>query len=193
MAFKRNWLAAMGIESDKIEEIIAAHVEVVNALKDERDQLQADNEKLKGVQQQLDDLQNGDNDWQSKYENEHQAFEDFKKTVAEADTKRVKEQKYHDALVKIGIPEKIASSILRIADLSGVELVDGEVKDAEAFEKSVSETWADYIPKQGERRNDPDNPPDAKPTGKEAFDAMSLSEQMQYANAHPEEVAAYMK
>ena len=39
MALSRKFLAAMGIEADKIDEIITAHVETVDGLKKERDDL----------------------------------------------------------------------------------------------------------------------------------------------------------
>ena len=38
MALKRNFLSALGIEADKIDEIINAHAETVDALKEERDE-----------------------------------------------------------------------------------------------------------------------------------------------------------
>ena len=40
MALTRKFLKAMGIEDEKAEEIISAHVETVNGLKGERDALQ---------------------------------------------------------------------------------------------------------------------------------------------------------
>ena len=40
MALTRKSLAALGIEADKVEEIINAHVETVNGLKDEKEALQ---------------------------------------------------------------------------------------------------------------------------------------------------------
>ena len=46
----------MGIEADKIDEIISAHTDTVNALKEQRDTYKADAEKLPAVQKELDDL-----------------------------------------------------------------------------------------------------------------------------------------
>jgi hypothetical protein len=53
MALTRKFLKAMGIEEEKIEQIIDAHTETVNALKEERDNFKADAEKLPNVQKQL--------------------------------------------------------------------------------------------------------------------------------------------
>ena len=53
MAFTRKFLSAMGIEADKVDEIINAHIEVVDGLKEERDNFKKDAEKLADVQKQL--------------------------------------------------------------------------------------------------------------------------------------------
>ena len=37
MSFTRRFLSALGIEAEKIDEIINAHIEVVDGLKEERD------------------------------------------------------------------------------------------------------------------------------------------------------------
>lgn len=191
MAFKRSMLESMGLEAGQIDEIMKAHVEVVNALKDERDKIQ---ETLDETQRQLGNSKSEIKDWQTKYEGEHTAFEDFKTATTKAETKKAKESAYREALVKAGVPDKVIPSILRIADLEGVEFDEsGAVKDAAKLVESAKTSWADFIPSSGEKRDNPDNPPSAPPSGKEAFEAMSLSQQMQYANAHPDEVAAYLK
>ena len=56
MALTRKFLSALGIEADKVDEIINAHAETVNALKEERDNYKADAEKLPAVQKELDEL-----------------------------------------------------------------------------------------------------------------------------------------
>ena len=50
MALTRKFLKALGIEDEKVDEIISAHTETVDALKAERDGYKADAEKLPGVQ-----------------------------------------------------------------------------------------------------------------------------------------------
>ena len=49
MALTRKMLKAMGIEDEKIDQIIEAHSETVDALKEQRDQYKADAEKLPEV------------------------------------------------------------------------------------------------------------------------------------------------
>lgn len=191
MPFKRSMLESEGIEPAVIDKIMAAHVEVVNALKDERDKLQAD---IAEARRQLSNSQGEAKNWQAKYESEHTAFEEFKTSTAEEGVKRTKEAAYREALVKAGVPGKVIPAILKIADLSSVDIgEDGAAKDADKLLETAKSTWADFIPVPGEKRDVPDNPPGNAPTGKEAFEAMTLSQKMQYANAHPEEVVAYLK
>ena len=54
MALTRKMLKAMGIEEEKIEQIIEAHAETVDTLKEQRDTLKADSDKLAEVQKELD-------------------------------------------------------------------------------------------------------------------------------------------
>ena len=55
MALTRKMLSAMGIDDEKQDEIINAHIEVVNALKEERDNYKSDSKKAESLQKQLDD------------------------------------------------------------------------------------------------------------------------------------------
>lgn len=54
MAFSRKFLTALGVEADKIEEIITAHTEVTSALKAQIEDTKADTEELTKVKEQLE-------------------------------------------------------------------------------------------------------------------------------------------
>lgn len=54
MALTRKFLTAMGIEADKIDEIISAHRDTVDGLKEEIDKYKPDAEKLESVQKERD-------------------------------------------------------------------------------------------------------------------------------------------
>ena len=54
MSLTRKFLKAMGIEDEKVDQIIEAHSETVDALKEERDGYKADAEKLPEVQRRLE-------------------------------------------------------------------------------------------------------------------------------------------
>lgn len=193
MAFTRKMLAAMGIEPEKIDEIMAAHVEVVNALKDERDTLKADADRLTVVQTELDALKTSGGDWQTKYEAEHTAFEEYKADIQAAETRRTKENAYRDVMKKAGIPDKVIEPLLKIADVDNVKIdKDGTVINTSDIETSIKNNFSDYIRVEDTVLDNPETPPNSQ-TGKDAFNAMTLTEQMRYANEHPAEVAEYLK
>lgn len=193
MAFTRKMLAAMGIESEKIEEIVAAHLEVVNGLKDERDQLRETAAQLDAVQKELDELKSKGGDWQTKYETEHNAFEEYKSNVQAAEAKRAKSDVYRAAMKKAGIPDKMIGPLLKIANVDSVEFNDdGTAKNMADIETSIKKDFSDYIRVEDTVLDKPDTPP-SNATGKDAFDAMTLADQMRYANEHPAEVAEYLR
>ena len=149
MAFTRKFLSALGIEADKVDEIISAHTEVTDALKQERDQYKADAEKLPGVQQELNDLKattDGKNTWKVKYEALKEDFEDYKNQQTAKETKANKEAAYKVLLENAGVAPKRIAAILKVTDLDSVELDDsGNVKDADKHTETIKEEWADFI------------------------------------------------
>ena len=56
MAVTRKLLKALGIEDEKADQILEAHTETVNEIREERDRYKADAEQLPGVQQELAEL-----------------------------------------------------------------------------------------------------------------------------------------
>lgn len=200
MALTRKMLAAMDIPAEKIDEIITAHTETVNALKEERDSYKANADKLSETtealnkaQKDLADIQK--EDWKAKYEKEHSDFESFKTNVAEKETKATKETAYKKALTDAGIPEKRHSAILKVTDMATIELnADGTLKNAKAVGESIKSEWADFIVKERAKGADVSTPPDNNGDGT-TFEKMSLAEKMAYANEHPgdEEVRNWLK
>lgn len=152
MALTRKMLKAMGIEEDKIEQIIEAHSETVDALKDRAERSEEDAKKLPAVQKELDDLKRDGGDWQKKYEKEHSDFEAFKSAQTEKETNASKEKAYRALLVENGVSEKRIDAIMRITDLTGVELdKEGKIKDADKHSASIKADYADFIVTTGER------------------------------------------
>lgn len=189
MALSRKFLSALGIEADKIDEIISAHTETVDALKEERDKYKADADKLPGVQKELDDLKKTANDadgYKKKYDDEHEAFEKYKAEVDAKAAERSKQDAYRGLLKEAGVSEKRIDSILKITDLSSVELdKDGKVKGAEDIVKGIKTEWADFIATETKTGANVSNPPDN--THGNTFDQMSLADKMKYANEHPDD------
>lgn len=184
MALTRKFLAALGIESEKIDEIIDAHTETVNALKKERDDakaevvtFKADAEKLPSVQQELDDLKaaNADNPYKEKYEKEHQEFEKYKSEVTAKETKQKKEFAYRAILKEAGVSEKRIDSIIKVSAVDEVELDDdGKIKDADKMKENIKTEWSDFIVKEGAQGADTKTPPpgDGKDSGQLSRAAM---------------------
>ena len=151
MSLTRKMLKAMGIEDEKIDQIIEEHAETVNALKQQRDQYKVDAEKLPGVQKELDDLKeaaekDGENPYKAKYEETQQKFDDYKAEVTARETKA----------------KKIAAldSILKLSPVDDIELDDkGEIKDAENVKKKIEEEWSDFIVTEETHGAESNNPP----------------------------------
>lgn len=171
--------------TDEIENrLIAAHLAVVDPLKDDLQRYKADAEKLPDVQKELNDLKaaSTDNEWETKYNDEHAAFEKYKADVAAAaETEKVKVE-YRKLLQELGINEKRFDAILRLVDFSEMKLGDKGLENADKIKESIKSDWADYIPETHEDGADVGNPPNNSST---PFDKMNLTEKMAYANQHP--------
>ena len=158
-------LKAMGIEEEKIEQIIDEHAETVNALKQQRDQYKVDAEKLPGVQKELDDLKeaaekDGENPYKAKYEDLQQQFDDYKADVTAKETKAKKTAAYRKLLKDAKVSEKRLDSILKLSPVDDIELDDnGEIKDAADVKKKIEEEWSDFIVTEETHGADSNNPP----------------------------------
>lgn len=165
MALTRKFLAALGIESEKIDEIISAHTDVTTALKEERDSYKAEAEKLPGVQKELDKLkeaadQNQDNPYKAQYEDLKREYDDYKADVEAKQTKANKTAAFKSLLKEIGVSEKRIDSIAKISDIDSLELdKDGKIKDADKKKDSLKDEWADFIVKEEKRGAEENNPP----------------------------------
>ena len=165
MALTRKFLAALGIESEKIDEIIDAHTDTVNALKEERDGFKADAEKLPDVQKELDELKeaaekNKDNPYKAQYEDLKKEYEDYKNDVAAKETKQKKVNAFKALLKEVGVSEKRIDSIAKVSDIDSLELDDtGAIKDAEKRKESIKDEWADFIVTEEKRGAEDKKPP----------------------------------
>lgn len=159
MAFTRKFLAALGIEPDKVDEIITAHAEVVDALKADRDKYKADADKLEAVQKELDETKSGE-DWKGKFEQISKEYEKFK-TAAEKKEIRAKKTDALRALLKeAGVSEKRIDSVLKVSDIDGIELDDaGKIKDAKDRKESIKTEWADFIQTEQKKGAETITPP----------------------------------
>lgn len=175
MALTRKMLKAMGIEEEKIDEIIDAHTETVNALKDQAKANSDAADRLKTVQKELDDLkEQGDGGYKDKYEKEHRAFEDFKSQTAQKEMRATAERLFREELTGVGITGKRADAIIRATDLTAIKIKDGALEDAKAVQDGIRADWAEFIPQTETKGANVDNPPDHG--GQKDLGSMSMSE-----------------
>lgn len=163
MAFTRKMLKAMGIEEEKIDQIIDAHSETVDALKADRDAYKEDAAKLAAVQKELDELKaKGDDGYKAKYEAEKAAHDALKADVAAKETKKAKTDAYRELLKGANIDEKRIATILRAEapTIDKIELdADGKIKNAEQYTQSIKSDWADFIVTQSAKGANTATPP----------------------------------
>ena len=170
MALTRKALSTMGIEEDKIDQIISMHTETVNALKEERDKFKGGAEKLESVQKELDELKEKSREssgfksevekLKKEKENLQKEFDQYKSDQAAKETRAAKEKAYREILKDAGIPEKHFAKVLKYSDVDGVELDDeGKIKTAAEILKNIKEEWSDHIESTGKQGAKTETPP----------------------------------
>lgn len=176
MALSRRMLSAMGLEADKIEQIIEAHTETVSGLKQQiadlgddlakaKESGTADSERLKDVQKELDTLKaQVAEDAKSREGKDYDAlkkeFDDYKADIQAKAEKSAKEKAFRDLLSDMKVSDKGVSLILKYQGVNGIELdEDGKLKDALALRKAVKEDWSDYISTVETKGADTKTPP----------------------------------
>lgn len=200
MALTRKFLKAMGIEDEKIDQIIEAHTETVSGLKDSLDKAEAAGKDLPGVQKELDAVRAEldsvkKNGWKDKHDALKKEFEDYKAGVTAKETKSAKEAAARAYYESRGITGKALDIAIRGSgpEIEALELADGKIKDTAALESLVKGDFSGLVGTTTTNGAKTDNPPANNGGGKAAFDAMTLSERMKFANEHPQEAAEYMK
>lgn len=155
----------MGIEEDKIEQIIEAHTETVTALKEARDSYKADAEKLKSVEKELAEAKEqlkdaGTDEYKEKYDKVKADFDKFKADTAAKESRTKKEDAYKAILKDANIPEKHFAKIIKYSDIDGLEFDDkGELSNKSELLKSIKEEWGDHIEQTGTQGASVQNPP----------------------------------
>lgn len=182
MAFTRKFLSAMGVEADKIEEIITAHTEVVDhfrnqiddakALKDEIEKLKSDKADLETKLNEANTKISGyeKDNYKEKYESEKAEHDKLKADVAGKETLAKKEsalrnelkgKKYSDDAVKLIISKGGYTDKIELGK-------DGKPTNLDGIFKDIQEDFAMFTPKETVINSAPDNPP-ANAGGKTAM------------------------
>lgn len=196
MAMTRKFLKALGIEDDKIDQIIEAHTDTISALKDERDTYKADAESLPSVAKERDKLQKDIDDLKAKAPDAAKVqaeFDAYKQQVEAEKANASKAVAVEAALKAAGANETAVKLMLKEIDLSTVELDGNTVRNADKVIEPIKTAYAGLFGTQQRQGVPPATPPKGTPTSKEAFLALSMVDRMRFANEHPSEAAEYLK
>lgn len=151
MALTRRALKAMGIEDEKIDEIINLHTETVDALKNEIDTYKAQAEASEGIQKdlenaraELDDAKK--NSWKAKYEAVRDEYDGYKSEQEKKATHQAKESAYKKLLQDAGVSSKRINSVLKVTDIDSFDLdKNGAIKNSGDELAHIQDEWGDFI------------------------------------------------
>lgn len=165
MALTRAMLKGMGLTEEQVSAIIEEHTSVTNGLKDtikEYKGYEEDAKKLPGVQKELDDLKKtvADNDWEGKYNKEHEAFENYKTDIAGKEKSAKIKDAYKKLLAECKVGDKHVDSILRVTDFKDMKLTDdGTLENADKLKEQITADWSGFISTEGTKGSDVATPP----------------------------------
>lgn len=177
MALSRKYLSALGIEADKIDQIIEAHTDSLEGIKAERDKYkeQIDNGKndvdakakeLADTRKELEDLKKQvETDAKERegkdYDKLKKEFDDYKAEQEAKATRAAKESALKELLTDMKMSDKGSKQVLKWMGVADIELdEDGKIKDASNLRKSIKEDWGDYIQSEGAKGADTSTPPE---------------------------------
>lgn len=149
MSLTRKALSAMGIEENKIEQIIEMHSETVNGLKDQISEYKTKAEKLPQISKELDELKKSaenPDEYKAKYESEKQAFEDFKKNIEIEKANSAKDKAYRKLLEENHVKSNKIDLIMRTVKLDNLKIGDdNKLENSEDLNKEIVKDWSEFI------------------------------------------------
>ena len=179
MALTRKMLKAMGIEDEKIDQIIEEHAESVDALKAQRDELKEAAGKADGYKKELDALKaKGEGEYEEKYKAAVKNLEDYKAKVEGEKAAAEKRSLYRELLKSAGVDPKRIETVLKVSDLVNVTVKDGAIEGADKLTEGIKADWADFIATTTVKGADVAHAP--KGEGGKDINEMSTAEYMKY-------------
>ena len=161
MALTRKMLTAMGIEAEKVDQIVEAHGETVDGLKNEAKELREQASKVPQLESEIEELKAAQptEDWEAKYNELNTQFEAYKAQVSTEKAQAEKASLYRAILADAGIDQKRIDAIMKVTDLDEVSVQEGAIVDADAVKEKVAEEWAAFIPQVTEHGAKVPTPP----------------------------------
>lgn len=197
MALTRKMLKAMGIEDEKIDQIIEEHVESIDGLKAERDRYRAGAEEAEGLRRQLEEAKaagEGAGEAERKLKDLTEEFEAYRAKVDGEAAEREKRGLYRKLLEEAGIDPKRIDSVLKVSDLSKVSVKDGAIEGADGIAEGIKSEWADFIVSTSTKGASVPKPPkggDPTAVTPEAFRKMTVRERNALHESDPETYRAF--
>ena len=142
-----------------MDEIISAHAETVEGLKEQIAQFKADAEQLPKVKEELDKAKAAAKDG-GEYEKLKSEFDKYKADVAAEKTLAAKKTALQKVAKDAGLTDAGIAKALKYSDFGKIELDDkGEAKNASDLMKGLKEEWAEYIGSTETKGADTPKPP----------------------------------
>lgn len=154
MALSRKMLQAMGIEAEKIDQIIEAHSETVEGLKTERDKYKADAERLPAVQEELKKTQadlataTTDGGWKERHDKVKKEFDDYKQEQEAKEARAAKEKAVRAYLESKNIKDSNLNIAMRglNAEIDAAQVdADGKLKETKVFDELIAGDLAGLV------------------------------------------------
>ena len=149
----RKMLKAMGIEEEKIDQIIEAHGETVDGLKSQLAEAQKKAGELDAVAKERDELKAGAN-FKDKYEAEKKAFEEYKAGITAKETRAAKEKAVRAYLESKSITGGNLDIAMRglSAEIDAADLDGEKIKDTKPLDTLIEGTYKGLIVTTGRKR-----------------------------------------
>lgn len=169
MAFTRKYLKTIGIEEEQIPQIIEAHLEVVNSIKEELTQKDERIKELENAHKKMGELEKQSEELEklkADYEKEKKAFADYKADVENKEANATKEKLSRAYFENKGITGKGLDIALKASksEISGLEIEDGKIKDAKILDDLFENSLKSLVVSTNVDGTTIPNPPDNKPT-----------------------------
>ena len=121
-------------------------------------QLEEEEEKVKG--KDLETKVNGRDSYKEKYDSLKDEYDKYKEGIENEKTVANKTKAYKELLKEVGISDKRLDSVLKVTDLSKINLAqDGTIEGVDDLKTKVADEWADFIEKKSTKGASVSKPP----------------------------------
>lgn len=195
MALTRKMLEAMGIEGDKVDQIIDMHAETVEALKAQRDENQGASDELDEARKRIADIESQleqSRRYKERYEDAQKELDDLKASIETERDRTTRESLYRGLLRDSGISERRIDQVLRVSDLNALEFGDdGSLSNADDLKASIAEEWSEFIPASEVRGAAVETPPTSASGGMTKDEIMAIKNPVQRQKAMAENIQLF--